>query len=127
MHLSYVFIAHDLAVVRYMSDRILVMYLGKIVESASATDLFKRPAHPYTEALLSAVPDVDKGLRSRKAGSNRIVLKGDVPSTTETIPGCPFHPRCHRAKSICRKEVPPTEDLGSGHSSVCHFARGMLG
>jgi oligopeptide transport system ATP-binding protein len=127
MHLSYVFIAHDLAVVRYMSDRILVMYLGKIVESAAASDLFKRPAHPYTEALLSAVPDVDKGLRSRKTGSTRIVLKGDVPSPTETIPGCPFHPRCHRAKPICREKVPPMEDLGNAHTSVCHFARQMLG
>ncbi|MDD4869792.1 MAG: ABC transporter ATP-binding protein [Kiritimatiellae bacterium] len=122
MDLSYLFIAHDLAVVRYMCDRILVMYLGKIVESAAATELFGKPAHPYTEALLSAVPDVDKGLKSRTQGSKRIVLKGDVPSATERIPGCPFHPRCHRVQAICSKEVPPVKDCSKGHFSVCHFA-----
>ena len=122
MDLSYLFIAHDLAVVRYMCDRILVMYLGKIVESAPARELFGNPSHPYTEALLSAVPDVDKGLKSRTSGRNRIVLKGDVPSATERIPGCPFHPRCHRALALCAKEIPPVKDCGEGHFSVCHFA-----
>ena len=122
MDLSYLFIAHDLAVVRYMCDRILVMYLGRIVESSPATDLFANPSHPYTEALLSAVPDVDKGLISRIKGSRRIVLKGDVPSAIEKIPGCPFHPRCHRAQAICSKEVPPVKSCGKDHFSVCHFA-----
>ncbi|MFH0959636.1 MAG: ABC transporter ATP-binding protein [Pseudomonadota bacterium] len=122
MDLSYLFIAHDLAVVRYMCDRILVMYLGRIVEAALATELFGKPAHPYTEALLSAVPDVDKGLQSRTKGGKRIVLKGDVPSATERIPGCQFHPRCHRVQAICSKEVPPVKDCGKDHFSVCHFA-----
>ncbi len=121
MSLSYLFIAHDLAVVRYMCDRILVMYLGKIVESSPAAELFVRPSHPYTEALLSAVPDVDKGLGSRVRGSSRIVLKGDVPSATERIAGCPFHPRCHRAQDICSKSVPPLKVCGKDHFSVCHF------
>ncbi len=126
-NLAYLFIAHDLAVVRYMCDRILVMYLGKIVESATADELFLHPAHPYTEALLSAVPDVDKGLRGRKGGARRIVLKGDVPSPVERIPGCPFHPRCHRARDICREKAPETKAVGAGHVSVCHFAEKMAG
>lgn len=123
MNLSYIFIAHDLAVVRYMCDRILVMYLGKIVESANAGDIFSNPAHPYTEALLSAVPDVEKGLKARhdKTGSDRIILKGDVPSATMRISGCPFHPRCHRMQEICREKVPDRKEVGDGHFSVCHF------
>ena len=125
--LSYLFIAHDLAVVRHMCDRILVMYLGRIVESSPTDDLYERPSHPYTEALLSAVPDVDKGLRARTEGSKRIVLKGDVPSPVELIPGCPFHPRCHRAKDVCRHLAPPTKTIGPGHTSVCHFAKEMAG
>ena len=123
--LSYLFIAHDLAVVRYMCDRILVMYLGRIVESSPTEELYERPSHPYTEALLSAVPDVEKGLRARKEGATRIVLKGDVPSPVEVIPGCPFHPRCHRAKDICATMPPPTRTMGPGHASVCHFAHEM--
>lgn len=122
-NLSYLFIAHDLAVVRYMCSRILVMYLGKIVEASPTEELYERPSHPYTEALLSAVPDVDKGLRARTEGSKRIVLKGDVPSPVEIIPGCPFHPRCHRAKDVCRAVAPPTCTIGPGHTSVCHFAQ----
>lgn len=124
MNLSYLFIAHDLAVVRYMCSRICVMYLGRIVEYSPAAELFERPAHPYTEALLSAVPDVEKGLRTRSSGSERIVLKGDVPSATERIPGCPFHTRCHRVQDICRKEVPPQKEVSEGRMSVCHFAPG---
>jgi oligopeptide/dipeptide ABC transporter ATP-binding protein len=98
------------------------MYLGRIVEEAPAEALFGKPAHPYTEALLSAVPDVDRGLRARSAGSQRIVLRGDVPSPTARIPGCPFHPRCHRAQEICGRECPPSVAAGPGHTSVCHFA-----
>ncbi len=121
-NLSYLFIAHDLAVVKYMCDRILVMYLGRIVEHALAADIFNRPAHPYTEALLSAVPDVERGLRARTEGSNRIILQGDVPSGTERIPGCPFHPRCHRARNICKEVIPPQKTVAERHTSVCHFA-----
>ena len=122
MGLSYLFVAHDLAVVSYMCDRVLVMYLGKIVEEAEAADLFARPSHPYTEALLSAVPDVDRSLRGCSDATGRIVLRGDVPSPAETIEGCPFHPRCHRAREICRETLPPRKEIGSAHVSVCHFA-----
>ena len=127
MDLAYIFIAHDLAVVRYMSGRILVMYLGRIVESADAASLFSRPAHPYTEALLSAVPDVDKGLNAREGGRDRIILKGDVPSATQRIPGCPFHPRCHRAEAVCREKLPPRTEVSPGHHSDCHFAGRLFG
>jgi oligopeptide/dipeptide ABC transporter ATP-binding protein len=127
MNLSYLFVAHDLAVVRYVNDRIVVMYLGKIVESAPTRELYVRAAHPYTEALLSAVPDVDRGLKARKGKSNRIVLSGDIPSATQTIPGCPFHPRCHRAKARCREEVPVLREVSAGRKSACHFAEEVLG
>jgi len=120
--LAYLFVAHDLAVVRYMCDRILVMYLGRIVESASAAELFMRPSHPYTQALLSAIPDVDKGLHAGQRAPARIVLKGDVPSNTEVIPGCPFHPRCAHAQEICRRDAPRAVDISAGHTAVCHFA-----
>ena len=121
MDLSYLFIAHDLAVVRYMCARICVMYLGRIVEASPAKALFDSPAHPYTEALLSAVPDVEKGLRTRSSGSERIVLTGDVPSAAEHISGCPFHTRCHRVQDICKSEVPPRKEVDEGRFAVCHF------
>ncbi|MEI6973049.1 MAG: ABC transporter ATP-binding protein, partial [bacterium] len=120
--LSYLFVAHDLAVVRYMCDRIMVMYLGRIVEAGSRDELFLRPSHPYTQALLSAVPDIDKGLAARRNGSSRIVLKGDVPSPSARITGCPFHPRCQRAEAICRTTPPQAIALSPTHSCVCHFA-----
>ncbi len=122
MQLAYLFVAHDLAVVRYVCDRILVMYLGKIVESGTPDDMLARPTHPYTQALLSAVPDVDKGLRSRKEGSDRVVLKGDVPSPTKRISGCPFHPRCPVVQDPCRADVPELREVRSGVLSACHFA-----
>lgn len=122
LKLSYLFVAHDLAVVRYMCDRVMVMYLGEIVETAATEDLFERPSHPYTRALLSAVPDIEKGLNARLHGSSRIILKGDVPSPSMTIPGCPFHPRCQRAEPICLTTVPPRITLSAGHWSACHFA-----
>ena len=122
LNLAYLFIAHDLAVVRYICDRILVMYLGKIVESGTPDKILTRPTHPYTQALLSAVPDVDKGLKSRTEGSDRIVLKGDVPSPTRLIPGCPFHPRCPIARDRCRSEIPELREIRSGQWSACHFA-----
>lgn len=127
MDLSYIFVAHDLAVVRYVSDRVMVMYLGRIVESAPASALYVAPAHPYTEALLSAVPDVDRGLRSRSEGSQRVVLQGDIPSAARIIPGCPFHPRCPRARERCCVEVPPLREVGAGRHSACHFAEELLG
>ena len=127
LNLAYLFVAHDLAVVRYMCHRVLVMYLGRIVESAPVDGLFGLPSHPYTEALLAAVPDVDKGLEARTKGRRRIVLKGDVPSPTQRIPGCPFHPRCHRAVALCRTAPPPTVEVAPGHASVCHLARPGVG
>jgi oligopeptide/dipeptide ABC transporter ATP-binding protein len=127
MNLSFLFVAHDLAVVRYVSDRIVVMYLGKIVELASAGELYVRSGHPYTEALLSAVPDVDRGLKARKGKSNRIVLSGDIPSATQVIPGCPFHPRCHRARARCREEIPVLREVSANRKSACHYAEEVMG
>jgi len=110
-----------------VSDRVAVMYLGKIVESAAAADLYKAPAHPYTEALMAAVPDVEKGLESRRGGGRAAaVLTGDIPSASKIIPGCPFHPRCPRAKDRCRREVPVLREVGEGHKSACHFAEEVL-
>ena len=126
LNLALLFIAHDLAVVRYVCDRILVMYLGKVVESAPAPALFAQPQHPYSEALLSAVPDVGKGLAARAGGgSQRIVLRGDMPSPAQVIPGCPFHPRCHRARERCQTDVPALREVGPDRCSACHFAEEM--
>lgn len=122
MGLAYLFVAHDLAVVRYVCDRIYVMYLGRIVESGTPDTLFSRPAHPYTQALLSAVPDVDKGLRARRGGTDRVVLKGDVPSPVRRIDGCPFHPRCPVAQDRCRTEVPALRALTAEREAACHYA-----
>jgi oligopeptide transport system ATP-binding protein len=116
-NLTYLFIAHDLAVVRHASDRIAVMYLGKIVEVASKSDLYQHPAHPYTKALLSAVPIPDPEV---EAGRQRIILTGDVPSPVSPPPGCTFHPRCSRASRICKEEITPFRDLGNGHWVGCH-------
>jgi len=115
--LAYLFIAHDLSVVRHISDRIAVMYLGEIVETAAADDLFERPLHPYTQALLSAVPVPDP-TRERK----RIVLEGDVPTPINPPSGCHFHPRCRFAEDVCKHEIPGQTDAGNGHSFRCHVA-----
>ncbi|WP_165367328.1 ABC transporter ATP-binding protein [Phytoactinopolyspora endophytica] len=120
--LSYLFIAHDLSVVRHLSDRVAVMYLGRIVESGSHADVYDRPAHPYTQALLSAVPVHEPALRGAK---ERIVLTGDVPSPANPPSGCRFRTRCWKAQQICVDEDPALTDRGQGHPSACHFAESV--
>ncbi len=115
--LTYLFIAHDLSVVEHISDRVAVMYLGVIVELASADELYAGPMHPYTEALLSAVPRTDPDHISK-----RIILPGDVPSPADPPPGCKFHPRCRYAKDICSKEIPQWRELSDDHWVACHRA-----
>jgi oligopeptide/dipeptide ABC transporter ATP-binding protein len=118
--LTYVFIAHDLAVVRHVSDRIAVMYLGVVVEIAPADDLYARPVHPYTEALLSAIPVLDTGDSEPAPRRERIVLEGEVPSSIDPPTGCRFHPRCRYATEICRIERPQLADFGGGRYAACH-------
>jgi oligopeptide/dipeptide ABC transporter ATP-binding protein len=117
--LSYIFISHDLAVVKHISDRVAVMYLGLAVESCEADPLFDRPLHPYTQALISAIPRLRP--ENRK---DQIILTGDVPDPAQPPPGCRFHPRCHRAMDICRREPPPELNMGAPgnpHRVSCHL------
>ena len=128
-HLTYLFVAHDLSVVEYICDRVAVMYVGKIVELAPTEELYRAPRHPYTEALLSAVPVPDPRLRDP---GRRIALKGDVPDPANPPSGCHFHPRCPYAMEICRVEYPPFREVSPGHYAACHQAetlklRGVVG
>jgi oligopeptide/dipeptide ABC transporter ATP-binding protein len=118
--LAYLFISHDLGVVRYFADRVLVMYLGRIVESAPAATLWRRPMHPYTRALIAAVPDP---ARRRQAAP----LAGDLPSPQDVPTGCRFHPRCPFATDLCRTTEPPPRTLEDGHAVACHHAEAVAG
>ena len=116
MNLTYVFISHDLSVVKFISDKIGVMYLGSMVEFGTKKDIFSNPLHPYTQALFSAIPHPDPD-----AKMNRIILKGDIPSPANPPKGCRFHTRCPHAKDICKEVTPEYKDYGNGHCAACHL------
>jgi oligopeptide/dipeptide ABC transporter ATP-binding protein len=120
LRLTTLFIAHDLAVVRYMCSRVLVMYLGRIVEAGSSERVYRRPLHPYTRALLAAVPDVDRSLR--RGDRKRAAIQGDTMTSARPDRGCAFSPRCRFARDVCRAEDPVLRELHPGHQAACHFA-----
>jgi peptide/nickel transport system ATP-binding protein len=115
--LTYLFIAHDLSVIKHISNRVAVMYVGKIMEMASTKELFGKPSHPYTEALLSAVPKTDPETKMK-----RIILPGEIPNPADPPPGCPFHTRCIYMKEICKSQVPEWKEVTQDHFTSCHFA-----
>lgn len=117
LNLTYLFVAHNLSVVKHITDRVAVMYVGKIVETAPSEQLFNAPQHPYTEALLSAIPVPDPRIRAKM-----IPLKGDVPSPSNPPSGCYFHPRCPYAEARCQQEEPPLRQVNPGHYAACHFS-----
>ena len=121
--LTYVMIAHDLSVVRHVSDRVAVMYLGKIVELAGGAELYQRPMHPYTVGLMSAVPVPDP---ARRAQRSRIRMTGELPNPINPPPACRFHPRCWKAQQICRTDEPPLVELTPGHRVACHFPENVV-
>ncbi|MCE7989570.1 MAG: dipeptide ABC transporter ATP-binding protein [Caldilinea sp. CFX5] len=116
-NLSYLFVSHDLSVVEHISDRVAVMYVGKVVEMADTEELFHNPKHPYTEALLSSVPKPET-----KTQKQRIILSGEVPSPSKPPSGCYFHPRCRYATALCAQQEPPLTEISPGHVVACHFA-----
>ena len=120
-NLTYLFIAHDLSVVEHISDRVAVMYVGKIIELAETEELYIKPKHPYTEALLSAVPQLDPEKRT-----GRIILPGEVANPANPPSGCYFHPRCNYAKEICKTDMPKWEEVAPEHFVVCHFAKELI-
>ena len=119
------FISHDLSVVRYIADRVIVMYLGHIVEQGTTDDIFSPPYHPYTEALLSAIPIADTSVKKK-----HIILDGDIPSALNPPPGCPFQTRCGYKSQVpdnlCERDLPPVQTLAEGHSIKCHLANDTL-
>src|SRR5947209_1997625 len=116
--LTYLFVAHNLSVVKHISDRVAVMYLGRVVELAKSVDMYQMPLHPYTQALLSAIPVPDPEIESKR---KRIILEGDVPSPVNPPSGCNFHPRCWKAQAVCREVIPPLEEKQDNHYAACHF------
>lgn len=117
MGMAYIFISHNLSVIKHISDRVLVMYLGHVVEMGDKKDLFAEPSHPYTRALLSAIP-----VARRSSTRKKIILKGDLPSPASPPPGCIFHTRCFMAQEICSVQKPELKDMGGGHLCACHFS-----